>query len=180
LPRRLLLLDACVAINLAATDQLAGVAETLALTFILTRQAAVEVGHLRDTIDGELVATPINLSQHQSDPVLQFTDLEPSEYDLYVQLAALVDDGEAATIAVAIHRHIQLATDDRKARSLCVQRGLTEPLRTLALVHSYADMAGLDHGETRELLIKIRDRASFQPPRTDPDQKWWNGHFRES
>jgi predicted nucleic acid-binding protein len=179
LPRRLLLLDACVAINLAATGQFPGIAETLALTFILARQAAAEVGHLRDTIDGELVTTPIDLTQYETDQVLQFTDLEPSEYNLYIELAALVDDGEAATIAAAAHRHIQLATDDRKARNLCAQRGLTEPLRTLALMHSYVDGAGLSHDQTRELLLKIRERASFQPPRTDPDQKWWNGHFQE-
>ncbi len=178
MPHRLLLLDACVAINLAATDQLLRIAETLDLTFALTRQAAGEVGHLRDLIDGELVATPIDLGQYQSGPVLQLIDLEPSEYDLYVELAALVDDGEAATIAVAAHRHIQLATDDRKARKLCVQRGLSEPLRTLALMHIYADSVGLSQDETRDLLIKIRNRASFQPPRTDPDQKWWDEHFQ--
>lgn len=178
MPRQLLLLDACVAINLAATDQLPDIAETLNLTFVLTRQAASEVGHLRDIIDGELVATPIHLGQRQSGPDLQVIALEPSEYALYIQLATLVDDGEAATIAAAAHRNIQLATDDRKARRLCAQRGLAEPLRTLALMHSYVDSARLSHSETHDLLIKIRDRASFQPPRTDPDQKWWNEHFQ--
>ncbi len=178
MPRQPLLLDACVAINLAATDQLPDIAETLNLTFVLTRQAAGEVGHLRDIVDGELAATPIDLSQHLTGSVLQFIYLEPSEYHLYIELAALVDDGEAATIAAAAHRHIQLATDDRKARKLCAQRGLTEPMRTLALMHSYGDSARLSHSETRNLLIKIRDRASFQPRRTDPDQKWWNEYFQ--
>ncbi|HEV2374316.1 MAG TPA: hypothetical protein VGS19_19425 [Streptosporangiaceae bacterium] len=178
MPRQLLLLDACVAINLAATDQLPDIAETLNLTSVLTQQAVAEVGHLRDVIDGELVATPIDLSQRHRDPVLQLIDLEPSEYARYIQLARLVDDGEAATIAAAVHRSIQLATDDRKARKLCAQCGLTEPLRTLALMHSYADNALLSHSETHDLLIKIRDRASFQPPRTDPYQKWWNEYFQ--
>jgi hypothetical protein len=34
----------------------------------------------------------------------------------------------------------------------------------------------LSDDQIRELLTKVRDRASFQPPRADPDVKWWNDH----
>ncbi len=173
MPRTPLLLDACVAINLAATGHIQLIAEAIDVTFILVRQAAAEVGHLRDTAGGEPVLTPINLSQHTSG-ILEITDLTPPEYPLYLDLARLVDDGEAATIAVAAHRNLQLATDDRKARRLCAERHIPEPVHTLAIMDAYTDAAGLQHSRLRELLIKIRDRASFQPPRRDPDHKWWD------
>jgi hypothetical protein len=47
-PRRKILLDACVAINLAATGSLDDIANTLQVTFAIATQAADEVGYLRD------------------------------------------------------------------------------------------------------------------------------------
>jgi predicted nucleic acid-binding protein len=176
MPRRRILLDACVAINLAATDSLERIADSLNVTFVVVRQAEAEAGHLRDVAGGELVLTPINLRQFASGHALHVLELIPPELGLYLELAAIVDDGEAATIAAAIRRGIELATDDRKARRLCQERRLAEPLRTVALLHSYADAAGLSDDQIRELIAKVRDRASFQPPRADPDLKWWNDH----
>jgi len=174
--RSQILLDACVAINLAATDSLDGIANSLHLAILIAQQAAAETGHLRDVIDGELVLTPINLSQFALGDDLQVLELAPSEFALYLELAAIVDDGEAATIAIAIERGLEIATDDRKARRLCEERHLAETVRTLALLHSHAEAARLSNDQVREILTKTRDRASFQPPRADPDLKWWNDH----
>jgi len=173
LPRNPLLLDACVAINLAATDHLAHIAQTAEVTFTLARQAAAEVGYLRDLTDGEVTLTPIDLGLYDG-AALEITALIPAEYPLYVDLARTVDDGEAATIAVAAERGIPLATDDRKARRVCAELQLAEPMRTLGILHSYADAVRLQPAQLRNLLVKIRDRASFQPPRSDPDHKWWH------
>jgi predicted nucleic acid-binding protein len=167
-----LLLDACIAINLAATDRLAHIAQLIDVTVALTRQAAAEVGYLRDIADGKPVRTPIDLEQHAVD-TLEIIELTPAEYPVYLNLALEVDDGEAATIAVAAQRGLPLATDDRKARRLCTQLGIPEPLRTLGLLHAYADAAKLQQAQLCDLLGRIRDRASFQPPRSDPDLKWW-------
>jgi predicted nucleic acid-binding protein len=172
MPRTPLLLDACVAINLAATDRLQHIAEATSTTFTLVRQAAAEVGHLRDIAEGNVILTPIDLSQYNRQ-ALEIISLTPPEYPIYVNLAQSVDDGEAATIAVAVQRNLQLATDDRKARRLCTELQIPEPLRTLGLLRSYADATRLQHPQLRSLLLKIRDRASYQPPRSDPDQKWW-------
>ena len=172
MPRTILLLDACVAINLVATDRLPHIAQTVDVTFTLARQAAAEVGYLRDITDGNPVRTPIELGQH-ADDTLQIIDLTPAEYPVYLRLAREVDDGEAATIAVAAQRGLRLATDDRKARRLCTELRVPEPLRTLGLLRTYADGAALQQAQLRDLLSRIRDRASFQPPRSDPDHKWW-------
>jgi predicted nucleic acid-binding protein len=170
--RTSLLLDACIVINLTATNRLHPVAQAFGYTFTVVQQAAAEVGYLRDTSEKDVVLTPIDLTRYESES-LEVISLSPAEYPRYVELAREVDDGEAATIAVAVERGMPLATDDRKARRLCAGLQLTEPMRTLGILHAYADATHLPHAELRDLLVKIRDRASFQPPRSDPDRKWW-------
>lgn len=173
LPRSPLLLDACVAINLAATDRLQEIAQAIGVTFILARQAAAEVGHVHDIVGGEIILTRIDLSQNDG-ATLEIVSLVQPEYSLYVDLTRTIDDGEAATIAIAVRRSLPLATDDRKARRVCADLHLPEPRRTLGILHSYADAASLTQAQIRETLVKVRERASFQPPRNDPDQKWWH------
>jgi predicted nucleic acid-binding protein len=178
-PRRKLLLDACVAINLAAAAGLDQIADALQVTFVVVAQAASEAGYLRDTVEGTTVSTPINLDQFASSETLELRDLAPEELELYLELASIVDDGEAATIAVAVHHRIEIATDDRRARRLCAEKGVAEPVRTVALLHAYAETARLKNDEVRQMLIRVRDRASFLPARSDPDLKWWNDHIRD-
>src|ERR1700727_2460927 len=113
MPRTPLLLDACIAINVAATNRLHHVAEALGLTFTLVQQAAAEVGYLRDTADGKIVLTQIDLARYDGD-ALELISLSRAEYPRYLELARVVDDGEAATITVAVERAMPLATDDRK------------------------------------------------------------------
>jgi predicted nucleic acid-binding protein len=159
-------------INLAATDRLQHVARELGYTFTLVQQAAAEVGYLRDTAAGDVVLTPIDLARYDSES-LEIVSLTTAEYSRYVELARAVDDGEAATITVAVERAMPLATDDRKARRLCADLQVPEPMHTLGILHAYVDATHLPHAELRDILIKIRDRASYQPPRSDPDRKWW-------
>lgn len=54
------------------------------------------------------------------------------------------------------------------------------PARTLALIRAYADSVRLTEPDIRDLLAKIRDRASFQPQRSDPDHKWWHHHIADA
>lgn len=179
MPRRKILLDACVAINLAATGNLDHIASTLQVTFAIAAQAADEAGYLRDIIGGQTVLTPINLRQYEPGEIVEILELTPTELELYIDLATLVDDGEAATIAIAIQRHLDLATDDRRARRLCQERHLAEPLRTVSLLRAYADAANLADDQIQQILTSVRERASFQPPRSDPELKWWTDHAKQ-
>ncbi len=172
---RQLLLDACVAINLMATDRLDAVASAARVSFLLLRQAAA--GALRDLVGEQLVWTPIDFTPHVRAGTLRVVALEPAELPRYVECARQVDDGEAATIAAAACRGIPLATDDRKARRLCADLGLPAPVRTLALLRQYAEEADLNRTEVRSLLLAVQRRASFAPPRADPDSPWWQGYL---
>ncbi len=176
MPNPELLIDACVTINLVAAGPIDQIAEGVGRTFQVTTQTATEVGHLRDTADGEIVVVPVDLSRHVKVGAFEIIDLEADEIGLYVELAGLIVDGEASTIAVAIKRGLPLATDDRKAWRVCAQRGITEPTGTVALVKRYCEARGLGQADVSGLLGRIRNHASFQPPRSDPDLKWWIDH----
>jgi hypothetical protein len=175
--RPLLLLDACVAINVIATNEFDSIAQCLDIQFWMARQAAAEVGQLRNDVNGEIVPIPIDLQAHVAAGTMVVIELSPFELALYVELAMVVDDGEAASIAVALSRQIGMATDDRKARRICAERGLSEPVRTADLMKSYCESLSLSAEQVGERLRRIRDRASFLPPRTDPNYKWWSDHI---
>lgn len=177
MPNPPLLLDACVTINLVAAGRpIEQIALDTGHRFLITRQAAGEVGHLRDTTDGEDVVIPVDLTSHVQAGAFEIIGTTADEIPLYVELAGLVDDGEASTIAVAIRRGLPLATDDRKARRVCADRGLPEPTGTVALIRQYCEARALEHSHVSRLLSRIRNHASFQPPRSDPDLKWWHDH----
>lgn len=173
------LLDACVAINLVATEDLVAIGRVLDTTFLMVDQAAVEIGYLRDEVGGSIVQTPIDLEQYSRSDTLQFLSLAEGELLQYVELAAVVDDGEAATIAIARSRGLRMATDDRKARRVCADLGMAEPRRSLGILHAYADAAPLNDQGIRERLIRVRTRASFRPGQSDPDYKWWSLYVGE-
>jgi predicted nucleic acid-binding protein len=173
MPDSPLLLDACVAINLVAAGPIEEIALAIGRTFLLSQQAAAEVGYLRESADGEIVVSAVDLRQHVRPGAFEFVELTTEEISLYVGLARVVDDGEASTIAVALHRGLIVATDDRKARRVCRERGLAEPVGTIELVRAYCEASALDSAAIGQLLSRIRTRASFQPPRNDPELKWW-------
>lgn len=162
-----------------AAEDLDSIGRVLGTDFLMADQAAVEIGYLRDEIGGQIVRTPIDLRPHLVSGAMRFLSLTDKELPQYVRLAAILDAGEAATLAIAESRGLQLATDDRKARRVCAELGLPEPIRSLYLLRAYADAAALSEQAVRERLVRIRDRASFRPGRMDPDFKWWSAHAGE-
>jgi predicted nucleic acid-binding protein len=177
LAKQVLLLDACVLINLEATSQFDEIARGLRADFFVVRQASREVGSLRADVNGLVRAVPIDLARHVAAGTLTMVDLTPAELALYVDLASELGDGEAASIAVALNRDLAVATDDHKARRICVERGLPEPIRTTDILREYCDRSPLAADAVREVLHRIRDLASFVPARSDPNQKWWTSYI---
>jgi predicted nucleic acid-binding protein len=172
-------LDTCVAINLFATGDLGEIGRVLDTIFLMADRAAAEMGYLRDDVGGEVMQTPIDLARYSRSGTVQILSLAEGDLPQYVKLAAMVDDGEAATIAIAQSRKLAMATDDRKARRVCAELGLPEPKRSLAILRAYAQAAALTDQGIRERLIRVKSRASLRPGQPDPDYKWWSLHVGE-
>jgi hypothetical protein len=168
-----LLLDACVALNLLASGiDLSELAGATNVRFLMTSIVASEMLWL-DPLD------PADPREHFDGDALNtrgvvLVALDDDESDRFVDLARDIDDGEASTIAVAIHRALRVATDDRKALRLAAsQSPPVEVVRTTELVRRWAEVSGADSGRVTQVVRSIQTRSSYVPPRDDPQLDWW-------
>lgn len=169
-----LLLDACVAINLMATGRpltdFVGHGDPL----WLGKRAAAEVMYLEPTEPGgerELVS----LASAAYEGQITIVELAPSELAPFVEFARVVDDGEAEALAVAVVRGAVLATDDRKACRVAYENEIQVAVTsTSAIIRRWASREPRPSAdELATTLRAIEQRASFVPPRHDPNRGWW-------
>lgn len=194
----LLVLDACCAINLLASGVIDDVLSMLPYRFAVADLVAErEVLHLRpedpaprpdlsesyvpaSRSDADAVVSTVTLNPLVQAGLLQVLTAEgPDELQTFVSLALQLDDGEALSAALAIHRRAVLVTDDRKA--LRVVGGAAPGLelrRTSSLLKEWAEAADVDAERLRAVLTNVRQRGSFVPPRDDPERGWWERGIR--
>ena len=178
-----LLLDASCLLNLYATGRLWDIAlalpHRLAVAEYVLEQEALYVwrpslGEAREE------RVPVDLSPLEEDGAIQVLRLEDQEEEAtFVDLAALVDDGEAITAALAVHRGCAVATDDRKARRVLSERAPTVPLvSTLELLREWAEMASIAAADLRSAMLAMQSGASYVPGERDPLSEWWRAIVR--
>jgi len=168
-----LILDACVALNLAATGRPTDILATLTPRFAMARQAAEETLYIETITAGVITQEVVDPHQWVAEDLLHILELESAETQQFVTLAAEIDDGEAATLAIARMRGLQVATDDRKARRVAQRLDLPEPVRTSQLLQDYCTAANLPKSEVARVLRATEHRARFRPPANDPLHPWW-------
>ena len=178
-PANTLLLDTCVALNLAATGRPTDILATLTPQFAMARQAAEETLYIETITAGIATQEVVDPRQWVAEGVFQILELESAETIQFVTLAAEIDDGEAATLAIARVRGLEVATDDRKARRVAQRLNLPEPVRTSRLLHDYCSAANLPKRDVAEVLRATEQRARFRPPTNDPLHPWWTKAVNE-
>lgn len=169
------IIDACVLINLVATDELEailGVTGKLSLICTVVKKESI---YLR-TLDPQNPKELIDLSPFIDNRILEICEIEnENEELLYVDFAAVLDDGEAMSLAIAIARDLDLATDEQKARKLFLKE-VEHPRRLIStsqLLRKWATASRLTAERIRAALLKIETRARYRPPIADPDYRWW-------
>ncbi len=91
--------------------------------------------------------------------------------------AALGDDGEAFTGAIAVHRNWAIAIDDRSAISFFRRQvPQLQIVTTPELVKQWADTASPSAEQVRIALRNIRSRGRYAPYRSHPLYTWWQRH----
>lgn len=176
MPQPTVVLDACVLLNLLASDEAENIIASAAHEYLICEAAAKEVIQLRTTDSEEEAFEVIRVDDLIKAGLLKICTIETQlEESLYVNYAGQVGDGEAMSIAIAEVRGFGLATDDRKAR-LVFLGAVDDPSRLLYtsdLVRSWAEQENLSVDELKVKLFKIRRRATFFPPKRDPNFSWW-------
>jgi predicted nucleic acid-binding protein len=174
-------LDACCAINLFATGRVQELVTELPHRFALVDVVKAESLYVRrgglgdDAQDLVLVDWSPLVDAGQ---VVVLTLEGEAEENAFVELAANLDDGEAATCALAVSRGYAVATDDRRARSLLAARApQLRVYSTLDIVRQWCDQRALGANEIAVLLQGLRERGRFLPPRHDPLRPWWDQFY---
>lgn len=178
----LLVLDACCAINLLASGVIGDVLAALACRPVVT-ELVLEREVLRLPAEGssdpqdEAAAADrlLSLGPLVEEGLLGLVGpASDAEVATFVDLALRLDDGEAMSAAIAIHRDGVLATDDRKAiRVVAELAPKLEVRRTSHLLREWAESTATSRATLREILRRVERDASFSPPLTDPNVQWW-------
>lgn len=171
-------LDACGLLNLVGAELAATeLAQALKLRFVVVEQVLAEAHWIQDVVDGELVRVPVDVSASIGSS-LEVAALTDDELGVFVALAADVDDGEAATLAVARACGLVVLTDDRKAQAMALRLGVPL-LGTAELLRQCTDQQRMSVGAIGALLRRVEGRARFFPRRDDPLHAWWAEHVNK-
>lgn len=165
------LIDACVLINLCASGVLEEISRAVHVRFVVTAEVAAEALYIE--VQGE--RERIDIDRLIEIGALRLDELKEEEIAAMVEFANDVDEGEAATLAVATNRGIAVATDDIAALRFIDRRELqVTVLGTSDLVRQWAESPGSPRREdVRGAIVRIELGASFHPSQRDPNYSWW-------
>ena len=178
-----LLLDASCLLNLYATGRIMEVAASLpwqlAVVDYVMEQEALYVRTIGASGEQE-ETVPVDLSPLVEEGLLLVMRLEaPGEEASLVELAAVVDDGEAVTGAIALNRGYSVAIDDRKARRVLGEKAPGMRLvSTLELMRRWAESVTIE--EVGRALRAMQHRARYVPGQQDPLYAWWHDMMEAS
>lgn len=174
----ILLLDSCCLLNLYATRHLREIALGSPFQFgvteyVVTHEALYVWKSPENGFPGE--AEPLDLQPLVREESIVEFHLETHEEELtFVDFSAGMDNGEAETGAIALHRGYSLATDDRKARRIFRKFASSAPLvSALELLNQWALLAEIPVPKLREAMFSMQTGATFVPGRRVPLFRWW-------
>ena len=173
-----LLLDASCLLNLFATDRIRDIALAqpyrLGVADYVLEQEALYVWR-SGSVEGQEERVPVDLTPFIDEDIIQVLRLENrNEETTFVDLASIIDDGEAITAALAVHRGCAVTTDDRKARRVLAEHTPIVPLvSTLELLRQWAEESSVTQSDLRAAMNAMRSGASYVPGERDPSYDWW-------
>jgi predicted nucleic acid-binding protein len=174
--RDYLIIDACVLLNLLATgviEKILKVAAYESMICVLVRRESL---YLRNETDvNEMVSIDLQLFIDKG--IIKLCDLKTEgEQQLFVNLAAKLDDGEAMSLGIALSRNWHLATDDKKARKIFIENAQNKQQLTSTsdLIKKWVETESIDDKETKSILTKVEIIAHYRPASTDANFQWWN------
>lgn len=172
------LLDASCLINLYATGRLRDIALALPYPlgvsdYVVEKEALYVWRAGASTAEDERV--PVDLEPLIEEGLIRVMRLETEDEERsFVDLASTMDDGEAVTGAIALHRACAVATDDRKARRILTELPDAVPLvSTLELLKQWSEAVSVPLAELRDALAAMESGASYLPGERDPHYGWW-------
>ena len=167
-----LLLDTCVVLSLCATRRMKDILDANPGPFLIVDAVLRETLYLHVVVDGVREKEPVSLDPLLADGTLAVVAPETeAEFQTLIDLSLALDDGEAMTCAIALHRGYRVVTDEKKTVRLM---GNQIPIiGTLDLIRTWADEVTAPASLLREVLAAIADRGYIPGP-DHPHRAWWD------
>jgi len=170
-----LLLDACCVLNFCASGQLLAILKSIPVQVAVTQVVREQELKTLQRLESEENEGATQFEAAIAQNLLITVDFESEEEaELFVNYAAILDDGESATGAIAVHRQWAMAKDDKRAISFFrKETPQLQVLSTLEIVKHWSEEAGVDSQKLRDVLNLIRVKGRYMPPKSHPLQSWW-------
>jgi len=168
--------DTCCLINLYASQHLPVIVAAAMEQAIVPKPVVEECLYIRQASEEDpnhLVPMTVNLHPLIDGGVLLLTELTgEAELNQFVQLAALIDDCEAACLAIAALRGWALATDDKRAIHIATDLGVSI-VTTPELLKNWLEHASPAQHEVTEAIVCIERYGRFRPHTLCAHAQWW-------
>ena len=172
-----LALDACCLLKLVAARRIFHENSTkLGFSLYVPQVVAKESIYILEPDEDQtdqLVRKEVNMDDYVHRNLVSYCDVEGSyEFELYVQFAVKLDDGEAACLAIAKSRSWSIASDDRVARRLAMEHSV--PIfGTPEIVKFWAERNSSSDQDIASAIGNIHRFAKYAPRASVPDADWW-------
>jgi predicted nucleic acid-binding protein len=178
-----IVLDACCILNLCASGYFIQILESIPTKFMVAKLIyEKELISLQNLSEGNEGSLQFETAIARGLLVIVDFESEPEdEAEQFVNYAARVDDGEAATCAIAIGRNWSIATDDKKAISFA--KGISPKLKvfsTLELIKYWSIKESIPVDILSTVLTNVRIKARYgPPPKNHPLYTWWQSSIAD-
>ncbi len=180
--RSCIILDACCLINLCASGEMHEIIkcipESIAISsYVKEREVLTIFDGPPDNV--RAIRKEIDLNPLTESGLLIVAKPEnDAEKQTYVNFAFEMDDGEAMTGALAIHRNWALATDDKKVVNYFSRNTLEVPIiSTLELIKHWVDVTNPASENVCTVLMNVRLKARYEPDKNHTLYQWWQNHM---
>jgi predicted nucleic acid-binding protein len=168
--------DTCCLINLYASQRLSAIiAASIEQAFVpnIVLSECLYIRQQSEDKPNQVVSVTVDLHPLIDAGILFLTDLAGEvELDRFVQLATLIDDCEAACLAIAAVRGLALATDDRRAIQVATDLGVSV-VTTPELLKNWKECGSPEQHEVTEAILRIEKYGRFRPHSTCAYARWW-------
>jgi len=176
LTRDPIILDACCVLTLYGSGHMREVLALLPEPVYVSEYVAEE--EALTVYDGPLgdirsEKTDVELGSLLEEEIVEITSLQSDERDTFLQLAQLLDDGEARSLAISTSRGWAIGTDDKRALKVCRQKTDCQPVTTPEFMRHWAESSGPPQEKIERVLRDIYARAVYLPGSSHPEYEWW-------
>lgn len=171
-----LVLDACCILNLCASGYFIEIIKSIPVQVVVA-----EVVRSKELLTLQHLTNEKSKDRNQFEAAIEKRLLlvvdfnSDHEAETFVNYASIMDDGESASGAIAVHRNWAIATDDKKAIAFFQREApYLQILCTLEIIKNWADISDISSTTLRSALNSIRTQGRYIPHRNHPLLSWWD------